>query len=93
VKSAEQTLDRISVSRHYAHGEVGGPSLKVHYLTGDILTRATDVLVATGDEIVFSAERGYHKTGKQIAKPETLAQIFAAAPEGNLWINLDVVAL
>jgi hypothetical protein len=79
---------KISVSRHYAYGEVDGPALKVHYLNGNIITHATDVLVATGEEIRFSAERGYHKTGKQIAKPETLAKIFEAAPQGNAWLNL-----
>ena len=79
---------KISVSRHLAYGEVDGAALKVHYLDGNIITHATNVLVTTGDEIGFSPERGYHKTGKQIAKPETLAKIFAAAPEGNAWLNL-----
>lgn len=78
----------VSVSRYYAFGEVEGPALSVRFVSGNIIVRATNVLVATGDEIAFSSERGYHVAGAKMAEPATLEKLFAEAPKGNAWLKL-----
>lgn len=84
----ESGAHSVSVSRHYAYGAVSGPALSVRFLDGNIIVRATNVLVATGEEIAFSSELGYHVVGPKMAEPSTMGKLFAQAPEGNAWLRL-----